>query len=219
MSYQEALKVISVGAYGDHSSNQYKFVAAGANGFTLQSTNGGFCLGVLQDKPGATDRMGRVAINGVTRVKAGAAIAKGAKIQSNSSGLAITAAFSGYVMGEALEAATAANDVIAMKLNTPTKVREGTESYVLGAPILADDDRIVTSADWADGALTIAAHPDVPRNITITVTDANASITGGTCTVVGVDHAGTAIRHHSMGHRRQRLSGGGQSAVVGRVAV
>jgi hypothetical protein len=73
-----------------------------------------------------------------------------------------------------------------------TKVQGGVQSLFLGAPILADVDRIVTSADWADGALTIAAQPDVPRNITITLTDANDSVTG-VCTVVGTDIRGRTI--------------------------
>jgi hypothetical protein len=130
----------------------------------------------------------------VTKVIAGAAIAKGALVQSNSSGLAVTAAYDGYIMGEALEAATAASDKIAIKLHDGgQRVELGAHSMILGAPILADVDRIVTSVDWGDGALTIAAQPDVPRNITVTLTDANASITAGTCTVVGTDCLGRAV--------------------------
>jgi hypothetical protein len=194
MSFSEKVDTISVGANGDQSSNQYKFVKMGASGFELQDTNGGYCLGILLDKPAATGRPGKIAKSGVVKVKASAAIAKGADVQSTSAGLAVTAAFSGYIMGEAMEAATAANDVIAVRLHdAPVKVRQGTESLFLGAPVLADVDRIVTSADWADGALTIAAQPDVPRNITVTLTDANASITAGTCTVVGTDMAGRAV--------------------------
>jgi len=63
----------------------------------------------------------------------------------------------------------------------------------MGAPIDADDDRIVTSEDWDDGSLTIAAQPDVPRNLTVTLTDANASITAGICTITGKDAQGRPI--------------------------
>jgi hypothetical protein len=63
----------------------------------------------------------------------------------------------------------------------------------MSTPILADVDRIVTSANWADGALTVAAHPDVPRNLTVTVTDADTSITGGLLTLVGKDAMGRVI--------------------------
>ena len=67
------------------------------------------------------------------------------------------------------------------------------QSAFLGLPVVADNDRIVTSADWADGALTIAAQPDVPRNLTVTVTDDNDSITGGTLTITGLDARGEAV--------------------------
>ncbi|MFA4944457.1 MAG: hypothetical protein WC789_07125 [Lentisphaeria bacterium] len=47
-------------------------------------------------------------------------------------------------------------------------------------------------ADWADGALVLAAQPDVPRNVTIALTDADNSCTG-LITVTGVDHQGRAV--------------------------
>lgn len=65
---------------------------------------------------------------------------------------------------------------------------------VLGQPVAADNDRIVVSATIANGAQTIAAQPDCPRNITITVTDANASISAGTVTVVGTDSKGRSVQ-------------------------
>lgn len=44
------------------------------------------------------------------------------------------------------------------------------------------------------GALTIAlATPDYPRNLIAVLTDANASITGGTVTVTGINQNGQAI--------------------------
>jgi hypothetical protein len=63
----------------------------------------------------------------------------------------------------------------------------------MGQPILADDNRIVTAEDWADGALTIAAQPDTPRNLTAVLTDADTSITAGIITFVGEDAQGRAI--------------------------
>lgn len=63
----------------------------------------------------------------------------------------------------------------------------------MGAPIDADDDRIVVSEDWDDGGLTIAAQPDVPRNLTVDVTDADTSITGGILTISGKDPQGRSI--------------------------
>lgn len=66
-------------------------------------------------------------------------------------------------------------------------------SVFLGQPVVADVDRIVTAVDWGDGSPTIAAQPDVPRNLTVALTDANTSITGGLMVIVGEDAVGRAV--------------------------
>jgi hypothetical protein len=63
----------------------------------------------------------------------------------------------------------------------------------LGAPVVADPDRIVVSRAFEDATATLAAQPDVPRNLTITITDANTSITAGLVTVTGIDPQGRTI--------------------------
>lgn len=63
----------------------------------------------------------------------------------------------------------------------------------LGTPVLADADRISVAADWADGARVIAAQPDVPRNLTALLVDANASILTGVLTITGVDAQGRPV--------------------------
>jgi hypothetical protein len=68
-----------------------------------------------------------------------------------------------------------------------------------GAPEVAVTDTngtIVTTVAISDliaGELTIAAQPDYPRTIMAFLTDANASITGATVTVYGLDQNGNAI--------------------------
>lgn len=62
----------------------------------------------------------------------------------------------------------------------------------LGSPVLADVDRIVTLINWADGTLTIAAQPDVPRNLTVALTDVNNSV-AGLLTITGLDPSGRVI--------------------------
>jgi len=62
----------------------------------------------------------------------------------------------------------------------------------LGAPVVADTDRIVAEVEWDDGTLTIAAQPDVPRNVTATLVDADNS-TSGLLTITGTDIAGRVI--------------------------
>lgn len=73
-----------------------------------------------------------------------------------------------------------------------SKLQKGIQSVFMGAPVVADDDRIVVSADWADGSLVIAAQPDVPRNLTATLTDADNSVTG-LLTITGKDCKGRTI--------------------------
>ncbi|MFA4944456.1 MAG: hypothetical protein WC789_07120 [Lentisphaeria bacterium] len=63
----------------------------------------------------------------------------------------------------------------------------------MGAPLLEDADLISVAADWADGARVIAAQPDVPRNLTALLVDANASILTGTLTITGVDAQGRPV--------------------------
>lgn len=63
----------------------------------------------------------------------------------------------------------------------------------LGSPVVADVDRIVVSANMKVGAYTIAAQPDVARNITVTQSAVGAEDTNGTVVIVGTDIAGNAI--------------------------
>ena len=64
-------------------------------------------------------------------------------------------------------------------------------------PAAIDADRIVDGADiaaTADGdKLTIAAQPDVPRPLTLTITDTNASITNLSLIIRGSDRDGKAL--------------------------
>lgn len=93
MAYEAGLRIIAgLVAAGDLSSDQFKFVRLTASNVALNSINGGLVDGVLQDKPEAAGRACSVASGGVTKVKAGAAFAKGAQLMSNSLGLAVTAA-------------------------------------------------------------------------------------------------------------------------------
>jgi hypothetical protein len=64
---------------------------------------------------------------------------------------------------------------------------------LLGNPIAASANRIVTSVNLTNVSFSIAAQPDVPRNLTCTVTDTTASITAGTITFTGTDPSGAAV--------------------------
>ncbi len=104
-----AVLALTVGLTGTVTANRFVTPAgaqAGADANTL-----GVCRqsGVSGDK--AT-----VDVLGTAQVEAGAAISAGATVKSNASGQAITWATSGAKVGIALEAATAAGQVIEVLL-------------------------------------------------------------------------------------------------------
>lgn len=72
------------------------------------------------------------------------------------------------------------------------RVIQGVSQLFLGQPIDADNDRIVTAVQIADGAQIIAAQPDVPRNVTATLTDADDSVSG-LLTIYGKDPQGRPV--------------------------
>ncbi len=74
-----------------------------------------------------------------------------------------------------------------------TTLERVTEELGLGAPaapLAATASYIVTTRVIAGGSQPIASQPDIPRNATILVTDANVSISAGTVTINGVDQLG-----------------------------
>jgi len=60
--------------------------------------------------------------------------------------------------------------------------------YNLSSPALADDDLIVTSTNMKVGSYTVAAQPEVPRNITVTATAGATADTLGTVTITGTNY-------------------------------
>lgn len=72
------------------------------------------------------------------------------------------------------------------------KMDNGVQYVFMGQPIALDDNRVVTTHDIAAGAMSIAAQPDVPRNLNFVLTDANDSVTA-TIVIVGVDSQGRII--------------------------
>ena len=146
MSYYESTIRISLLASGDMSANMYKFVTMESTGFALNVLAGGPCIGVLDtNDANALGKRGSISILGVTKVEASAAIAKGARVSSTALGLAVTAATNDYSQGEALEAASAAGDIIAVLLG-----KENTNITPAGmtpsAVITASAASVITSA-------------------------------------------------------------------------
>lgn len=104
-------------AENDLSTKQYTIVELGAadNQVDTCDAQGEKSVGVLQNDPGAGEAA-LVRFLGTTKVKAGAAITKGAFITTGAAGKAEAALTGDYIIGRALEAAAADGDIIEMQL-------------------------------------------------------------------------------------------------------
>lgn len=99
----------------DLSASQYCAVASDANGRLVLPAAGALCLGVLQNKPASLGAEGSVMVDGVTKMLASAAITVGSPVTVDAAGKAnSTLAAGNQVIGVALTAAAAANEVISV---------------------------------------------------------------------------------------------------------
>jgi hypothetical protein len=134
MAYEESLKSISLnadatlavytgvpstpGSANPNYGKQYTFVkVTGAHQVGAVTAGTDAIVGVLQNKPQVEGQAATVGIFGVSNVMAGAAVAAGANVQSDTSGRAITLA-AGANVGVALAAATGAGQLIPVLLRT-----------------------------------------------------------------------------------------------------
>lgn len=118
MSYEiPGFKLGTLKASADLSANQYHFASISGTGTVGLCGAGLEAIGVIQNKPASGDVV-ELDCDGVTKVVAGAAITPGteARVMSDGTGRAITATSTNKVLGFALEAATAAGQIIAVKL-------------------------------------------------------------------------------------------------------
>ena len=107
----------SMAAAADLSSSQFLFGAADANGRCAVAGAGAVSIGVIQDNDAAAiDQATAIQSYGVSKVRIGAAVAAGARVSSNASGQAVTAASGNVVHGIALSAGTNANEIISVLL-------------------------------------------------------------------------------------------------------
>jgi hypothetical protein len=117
MAYELRLETITLPSAADLSTKQYHFVYTDSAGrAALQTSAGANCDGVLQNKPAAIDRAAGIATGGISKVSCSEAIAAGAKVAVHTTGQAKTAVSGNRVLGVAVEAATAANDIIPVLL-------------------------------------------------------------------------------------------------------
>lgn len=117
MAYEIPGFKFTLPAAADHSANQYLFCTCNASGQAALAGAGVTAIGVIQNKPGAVGRATEIAsAPGISKVRAGAAVAVGAKVMSNASAQAITATATNQGLGMALTAAANANEIISVKL-------------------------------------------------------------------------------------------------------
>ena len=129
MATQSNLTTISLKAAADLSTKQFYAVqVSAADTVNVASAAGQKVIGFLQDKPSAAGRTALVAVYGVSKAVAGAAVAAGALVKTlangkvddasvvataDASGSSATAATTGaHVIGVALDAATAEDEII-----------------------------------------------------------------------------------------------------------
>src|SRR5210317_620590 len=118
MAYSNRLKSETFVASGDHSGLQYHIVSiVGAHKFSAAAANVGH--GVLQNKPQAGEH-GTIAVEGITKVKAGGAVSVGDLITSAGSGwasaIASGSAADKAVLGRA-QTAAASGSVFSMEID------------------------------------------------------------------------------------------------------
>lgn len=105
MTLNRLIKSISRAASGDLSTNQYRLVGVDSAGRVVVVANQATpFLGVLMNKPDATDRAAEVAVVGATvKVEAGATIAEGDLITAVAGGRGSPTTTDGdHIVGQAL---------------------------------------------------------------------------------------------------------------------
>jgi len=124
MAYEEVLTSITLPASADLSSYQYHLVSATtAATAQLQTTKGGYVVGVLQDKSTAANIGSKIGIFGVTKVAAGNAATTGFNVgtplvAATSSVATVWSTAGSYVVGYALEHLTSGTSgVVSMLIN------------------------------------------------------------------------------------------------------
>jgi len=108
MAVQEQVNSISLPANADLSASQFCFVTLNTSGKLILPAAGGDCIGILQDKPDAADRIAQVAMLGTSgrlKVIAAATLTAGVKVQADAAGKAIAALTGDHVLGTTLTAA------------------------------------------------------------------------------------------------------------------
>jgi hypothetical protein len=128
MAYElsDSQVVLSIPAGADLSAKQYTFVKISGTGVIAAAAATDIPVGVLLNDP-ASGETAAVAVSGVVKVKASAAITAGALFGTTSTGTAVTLAAgtdtTKFILGRAITAAGAAGDIITAAINCASPAR------------------------------------------------------------------------------------------------
>jgi hypothetical protein len=90
-----------------------------------------------------------------------------------------------------MTAYTRALDLARDTIGNTSQTYYGRVEYV--NPLAAELISIVADVALSNVALTIASQPNVPCKLQVRITDADSSVSAGTCTIVGTNAAGEAV--------------------------
>ncbi|ATW59902.1 hypothetical protein SEA_WALTZ_24 [Arthrobacter phage Waltz] len=119
MAYEEGLEVLSRPAAVDLNGATDKYTGVKLDGSGNVAKFAAITdapIGVLQNEPKAGDPA-RFAINGVSKVRAGAAIGAGVEFSFSATGLVVPAASTSYVAGTTVTAAGGSGEIISAIIN------------------------------------------------------------------------------------------------------
>jgi hypothetical protein len=128
MAYElsDSQVVLSIPAGADLSAKQYTFVKISGTGVVSTAAVTDAPIGVLLNDP-KEGETAAVAVSGVVKLKASAAITAGAPIGTTNAGLGVTLVpgtdDTKYIVGRAITAAGAANDIITVAISTASAGR------------------------------------------------------------------------------------------------
>ena len=113
MALMEIVQSITLEAGGDLSADQWKFVTLAADGqIDVHAAATDMPTGVLLNNPAAAGQAAEVAVEGIVKVEASAAITVGANVTTTAAGLAATAVATDSIVGIAMSTAGVAGVLV-----------------------------------------------------------------------------------------------------------
>lgn len=192
MAYEQTLLDVPIEAHEDLSADQFRFVMMDATTKRVRRPDSGIeiAVGVLQNAPAAAGRGAHVCTHGLTKVRAGEALAVGDEVKpeyvsATDAGKAIKATgVLETVHGLVIEPATAEDQLATILLYTPQKgskrklisveLSAFTANATVYVPILAINKAIKVTGIWA-AAITIPVDADGTSTLLVYNHDKSAS--------------------------------------------